>query len=420
MKKILLLGLALCSLQHIAMAGGFKIGLQGQKQIAMGHTGIGFAQDAATLYFNPAGLAFVENQVNFGISAIVPRTQFLDVNTNLRTDAVNQMFTPFSLYANYHIKNTPIAVGLGVYTPFGSGVKYPTDWTGRYVLTNISLQAIYIQPTIAYKLSDNISFGAGLVYALGNMELDKNLPLRSGSINTEATASLEGDANGWGYNLGVYFKAGKNFSGGITYHSRVDMKVDNGNAVFKNIPAAAATSFPNTTFKTELPLPSEAGVGAAYKLNKDLTVAVDLNYTFWNSFQSLGFDYADNTDKLTDDASPRLYENAWAARAGLQWDASPRTTVRAGILYDKTPVANGYVNPELPDNDKAGVAVGFSYWLEDRLSIDASIMYEDVGKRTDLNLETNLHGTFRTKAIIPGVGVNYLFDKKIKKRVNKF
>ncbi len=419
MKKILLMSLALCMMHQVVLAGGFKIGLQGQRQIGMGHTGIGLAQDAATIYFNPAGMSFVDNQISVGVSGIIPRVQFLDANTNLITNAENQFFTPFSLYANYHLKNTPLNVGLGVYTPFGSGVKYPTDWSGRFVLTSINLTNVFLQPSISWKLNDNLSVGGGFVYSLGHVDLNRQIPLSSNGGQVEASGNLEGAASGLGYNLGVYFKTGKVFSGGLTYHSRVDMKVDNGNAVFNNIPAAAASSFPNTTFTTELPLPGEVGLGTAFRINEDLTLALDLNYTFWNSFKSLGFDYADNTDRLTDEASPRNYENAWAARGGLQWDASNRTTIRAGLFYDQTPVQDAFVNPELPDNNKIGAAFGFSYWLEDRLSLDVSLLYEDVAKRQTLNTETQLHGTYRTKVMIPGVGVNYLFGKKIKKRTNR-
>ncbi len=420
MKKIALLAVALAGMYSSAFAGGFKIGLQGQKQIGMAHVGIGLVQDAATVYFNPAGLSFIDNQVNAGVSIIVPRTQFLDANTNISTYAVNQAFSPFSLYASYALPNTPLSVGLGIYTPFGSGIKYPTNWTGRFVLTDISLQAVYFQPTIAYKVSDNLSLGAGFVYSSGGVILEKQIPLQSAGAGAEAGAALDGHANGWGYNLGAYFKAGENFSGGITYHSRVDMKVDDGTASFTNIPTGLAGSFPNTTFDTELPLPSELGVGVAYKLNKDLLLAVDMNYTFWNSFQSLGFDYQDNTDKLTDDVSPRNYENALAVRAGMQWCPTKRLALRTGIFYDQTPVQDEYVNPELPDNDKLGVTLGFSYWLEDRFSIDASLMYEDVARRKTLNTETQIHGTYGTKAIIPGIGLNYLFGKKVEKSVNNF
>jgi len=416
MKKTLLI-LAMVTLAHGATrAGGFKIGLQGQRQIGMAHTGIGLAQDAATVYFNPAGMAFVGNQLSVGVSGIIPRIQFLDANTNQRSDAVNQLFTPFSLYATCQIKNTPLQFGLGVYTPFGSGVEYPTDWSGRYVLTSINLTNVFIQPTISWRLNDYLSVGGGFVYSLGHVDLNRQIPLNSIG-GKEASGNLEGNAQGLGYNLGVYFKPNKRLSLGATYHSRVDMKVDNGTATFTNIPEAAEASFPNTAFTTSLPLPGELGIGGAYRLSKKVTVALDLNYTFWNSFKSLGFDYRDNTDRLTDEVSPRNYENAYAARAGLQWEAGNRSTVRAGLFYDQTPVQDAFVNPELPDNDKAGVSIGYTYWLKDRLSLDVSLLYEDVAKRLTLNTETKLHGTYRTKVMIPGVGINYLFNKRVKRRV---
>lgn len=417
MKKILLLFLSFALISS-SYAGGFKIGLQGQKQIGMGHVGIGYVQDASAIYFNPGALPFVQSQVNVGFSALVPRVQFLESATNIRTDALNQTFTPFSVYGSYNFKNSPFSVGLGVYTPFGSGVKYPTSWVGRFVLTNINLTNVFIQPTVAVKLSDNISFGGGFVYSLGHVTLEKNIPLQVGV--TEGAASLKGQAKGIGYNLGAYFKIDPTFTAGIVYHSRVDMKVDNGTATFTNIPTAVKGNFPNTTFTTELPLPSEIGVGGAYKVTKDYTIAIDVNYTFWNSYQQLGFDYADNTPNLTDDASPRNYKDAVAFRLGMQYEASRRLSVRAGAFFDQTPVQDGYVSPELPDNDKVGLSIGASYWLENRLSIDASLLYEDVLKRSDRNNETQLAGSYKTKVIIPGIGVSYLLNKTVPKRIQKF
>lgn len=401
-----------------AQAGGFKVGLQGQKQIGMAHIGIGFAQDASVIYFNPAAMPFVENQIGFGISALVPRTQFLDARTNISYNAVNQTFTPFSLYANYKIKNTPLNVGLGIYTPFGSGIRYQNDWTGRFVLTNIELQTVFFQPTVACKISDNFSLAASAIYAAGNMLLEKNIPLQT--PNQEGHAALSGKADGWGFSVASFFKLNKAFSGGITYHSKVRMRVDHGSAQFSNIPGSLSSSFPNTTFSSELPLPSELGMGFAHKLHKDFTLALDLNYTFWNSYKYLQFDYADNTSVLTDDPSFRNYENAFAIRFGGQYEVNSRFSLRAGAFYDQTPVQNGYVAPELPDNDKTGFSLGTTIWLENRISLDASLMYEDVARRSDTNIESNLAGTYKTKVIIPGIGINYLFNKKVQNRLKTF
>jgi long-chain fatty acid transport protein len=412
MKKLFLLNLMICS-SFIINAGGFKIGLQGQKQIGMAHVGVGLALDASSIYFNPGALAFTPNNFTIGVTALVPHTQYLDSSTQIKTNTTNQTFTPFELYASYGI-NKKIVVGLGVYTPFGSGVNYPTGWTGRAVLNKISLQAIYFQPTISYKISENLSAGIGFIYSMGNVVLNKDIPLQGIADTVWGNANLSGKASGMGFNTGIYFAKNK-LSAGIAYHSKVAMSVSKGTATFTHIPYTAASYFPNTTFTNSLPLPSELSFGAAYKLNSKLQLAADFNYTFWQSFDSLGFDYAANTLKLTDAKSARLYKNAFAIRIGAQYFANAKTIVRAGFFYDTTPTQVGYVSPELPDANKMGLSTGLSYKINKAFSIDASLLYENVSARGGKNLESNLAGTFATKAVGIGAGICYNFNTKAKK-----
>jgi len=411
MKKLATLFLGCTLLSTPAFSGGFKIALQGQKQTGMGSIGIGFAQDAATIYFNPAGMSFISDQVNVGFTALIPNTSFLERGTNTVYNSEKQVFTPFSFYGSYHLTKK-LAVGLGVYTPFGSGVKYPTDWSGRYVLQQISLQSIFFQPSVSYQVGDILSFGAGFIYAIGNVLLEKDLPLSSGQDHVIANAQLKGKGSGIGMNASAYLKPSDRLSLGVTYHSRVNMNVKDGDATFTNIPSALATSFPATNkFSTELALPSEIGVGFSYKITKELTVAVDFNHTFWRSFDSLGFDYDVNSASLTDAKSPRLYENASCVRFGAQYSAGKYVDIRAGVFFDQTPVKDGYVAPELPDNNKVGLSVGGTFKIVPRLHVDLSLLYENVGYRTQRNIETGLDGSFQTMVLAPGIGINYLLHK---------
>jgi long-chain fatty acid transport protein len=414
MKKVLCFILWLSSFAS-AKAGGFKIGLQGQKQAGMGHAGVGFAQDAATIYFNPAGMSFVGSQFNGGFFALMPSTSFLDKNTNTITEAVNQVFTPFAAYGNFKLSKR-VNFGMGAYTPFGSGVLYPHDWTGRYILHSIDLQTVFLQPTLSLRISDKFSIGGGFVYSFGKVTLEKDLPLQSMANAEMPHAMLDGKGKGTGYNLGAYIKGDKvNF--GITYHSRVTMKVNDGSAVFYNIPTSLAGNFPaGNTFNASLPLPSELAIGSSFKISKRTRAAIDLNYTFWKSFDSLGFDYKINTAALSDAKSPRLYENAYSIKAGLQHNATKNTTLRLGAWYDQTPVKDGYVAPELPDNNKVGLTCGATFKIYERFHIDCSIVYESIAKRTQINKETGLNGTFQTRVIAPGVGITYLFQKRTYKR----
>lgn len=419
-KKVLnLLALCLISTQFV-QAGGFKIGMQGNKQLGIGHTGVGFAQDAGTIYFNPAAMGMVKSQITGSVFALAPTTSFLETNTNTLTEATGQVFTPFSLYGTAKL-GKKINVGLGVYTPFGSGVMYPTEWTGRYILNRINLQTIYIQPTISYKISKMVSIGAGYIFANGNVLLEKDIPLYSSSNTDVANVQLKGKGKGKGYNVGFYLGNQESKLGfGLTYHSKVTMKVTDGDAIFSNIPVALSSSFPaKNKFSSEITMPAELAVGASYKLSKKVTAAVDVQYTYWNSYDSLGFDYKINSASLTDKKSARLYKNAVGIHGGIQAQLLDNFIGRVGAFYDATPIQDGYVSPELPDNNKTGFTLGGTYVWRKNLLLDFSLLYENVPARTQTNIETGLNGTFKTKAIAPGVGITYFFGR-VQKREKSY
>src|SRR4026208_1946223 len=81
-----------------SFAGGFQINLQGQRQIGMGHTGTGYVTDAATIFFNPGGLGWLDTMVNLsiGVSFIIPRTLYLEASPGTYTaEMVHNTGTPF-------------------------------------------------------------------------------------------------------------------------------------------------------------------------------------------------------------------------------------------------------------------------------------------------------------------------------------
>ncbi len=65
MKKILSISL-LSLLATNAFAGGYRISMQGQRQLAMGHTGVAvIGQNAESLFFNPASGTFLKDKWSF-------------------------------------------------------------------------------------------------------------------------------------------------------------------------------------------------------------------------------------------------------------------------------------------------------------------------------------------------------------------
>lgn len=388
-------------------AQGYQVNLQGQVQQGMGGAGTALIQDGAALFYNPGGASFLRgNTVNVGVSPTISKAVFLDKNTNETSNTTSPVSTPFAAYGAFELKDSSkLKLGIAVYTPFGSTVEWENGWSGRYALTRLQLQAIFFQPTVSYKITDKIGIGAGFVYANGKVNLQKDIPVVDNNGNT-GHAELDGKANGFGFNAGIYFKPVEKFSLGLTYRSQVNMKVKKGEATF-TVPSALQTNFPNGEFTASLPLPQVLTLGLAYMPTEKLSFALDINYVGWKAYDTLSFDYENNTTSLIDTKSARMYKNTFAFRAGAQYKIDSHFAARLGLAYGITPVQNGYVTPETPDANRVNYTAGIGYETK-HLKLDASFLFTHL-KRTDTNTETNLSGTFKTNVIAPGISIGYKF-----------
>jgi long-chain fatty acid transport protein len=408
MRKIFFL-LSGLSMSISAMAGGFQVALQGQKQIGRAHIGTPFITDASNIYFNPGALSFLEKKYSFsvGFSPIFSSAAFQNEPLQVQTHTTNAVGTPFSFYGSYKITEK-LAAGIGVYTPFGSGVKWEDDWLGRYLIQSIKLRSIFIQPTVSYAITDKISLGAGFIYSTGSVAMQRALPLPVG--NGTQNVELSAAAAGYGANVGVVFKPSEKYTVGLTYKSGVKMKTSGGTATFNNIPKALATSFPtDNKFEATLPLPQSVNLGAAAKISEKFTLAFEFNWVGWKAYDSLIFDFETNTDALEDSRNPRLYQNTMAIRLGTEYAYSEKFDFRAGIYYDPSPIQEEYFAPETPNCNNVGLSCGLSYRPMERLSIDVSFLQIIGLKRTASYKPSNFEGDYKTSASIPGIGVTYQF-----------
>lgn len=392
----------------ISWSQGYQVNLQGQKQQAMASAGAAFVQDAAILFYNPGGASFLQkSELIIGATPTFGRGKFLDANTNATAETTSPTSFPFAVYGVFGLKKVEkLKFGLAVYTPFGSTIEWEAGWTGRFALTRLELRSIFVQPTVSYKLTDKIGFGAGFIYSTGKVNLQKDIPVL-GADGNYGHAELNGAASGFGFNAGLYFKPTEKLSLGLSYRSQVTMKVDNGEATF-TVPSALAGNFPSGKFSSQLPLPQVLTLGSAYKINEKLDLALDVNFVGWKAYDTLAFDYEKNTASLVDTKSARNYRNTFALRLGGQYKITEHLITRLGVSYGITPVKDGYVTPETPDANRISYTVGLGYQLGEHFMIDASFLFTALD-RTDTNLETNLSGQFRTNVCAPGISFSYKF-----------
>ena len=419
-KTLLLAGGALLAGASAASAGGFQVYLPSQQSIGMGGVGVGLSMEQAAQFLNPGAMAMLRrNGVQLGVSATFARLAFRPASGGEPRQLDNTTVTPFNLYASFGPKEGKFRAGISVYTPFGSTLRYEKGWEGRFSLTEITLRAIYVQPTFAYALTPQLSVGAGLmILTTGSVNLQRAiaLPSAEGSIELDGTTKT-----GFGVNAGIFFKPSDKLSVGVSYRSKIDAKVVGGTVKVVNPIPALQGRFVGDKFDATLPLPATYNIGLGLMPTDKLTIGLDANLTQWSAYRALRFDFSKDGQPAqvgngTFSESKRSYQDALTFRLGGQYKVTDKLALRLGTAFDFSPVKDGYVTPETPDGDRVIGTAGVGYNITENFGVDASFMFQAILKRTQteadlLNNGTTdrVAGTYRTNISIPGIGLRYNF-----------
>lgn len=411
-----LLSLTLMALAGSSMfAGGYRVAIQGQKQLAMGHTGVAVVNSAEVAFFNPAGMAYLDKKFNVsvGANALFANVKFQNSQYNWTAESKN-VGTPFSVYATYKLTDW-LTAGLAVYSPYGSAVDWDKGWEGAHLVNNIDLKAIFVQPTISIRMGDHFSIGGGPIYATGSVEFNRNLQYQGGVLqNSNVTLDAKG-ISAWGYNIGMMVNPCETVRLGLNYRSEIIMEARGGDATYSDVPDYAQALLQDTQFDADLPLPAEVTTGLSIQFTDKWLVAFDYNYTIWSAYKSLDIQFASGSSS----SNPRNYKNSSTYRVGTQYKANDKFTFRAGYYFDESPVQDGYFAPETPRNDSNAFTGGLTYQINEKLGIDASFLYihfdeidNSYNHSTDpITQQPNpdFGGTYKSVVFSPGIGITYGF-----------
>ncbi len=404
MRNIILLMLSSMLVSVTAFAGGYQIRLQGNKQNGFGLVGTPLSWGSSSIFYNPGALSFMKDKIHFevGASAIISNAAFQQSGSSYKAETDNPIGTPFYVYGAVKI-NDLITVGVGVYTPFGSSAKWKDDWSGKFLIQNISLKAIFVQPTVSFNINEKFGVGAGFTYTIGGVEINKAL-----NYGTNSDVNLKTNAKGIGFNIGTFYKASDKLSIGLNYRSKVNMKVDGGDATFK-VPSSLNTLIPaSNKFDAELPLPGNLDFGVAYWVTEDLLIAFELDWVMWSTYDSLSFTFTES-GALLNSSNPRKYKDSFIPRIGVQYNLMENFQLRAGAYYDSSPTNPDYFTPETVSLNTFAYTLGLSYSPIEMMSIDISFL-QLFGQKSKMSYTPdNFTGTYKTITYIPGLGVSLKF-----------
>ncbi|MGE4496717.1 MAG: OmpP1/FadL family transporter [Deferribacterales bacterium] len=414
-RLILIIAAACFILPSAAFASGFAINEQGAKALGMGGAFAAQADDPTAVYYNPAGITQLEGtQVSLGFSFIKPSTEFEGTFTG--NDVSGETEDRTFIIPNFYITtkiNDRLSFGLGSFITFGLGMDWKDDWAGAHLVggKNAEIATYTVNPVIAYKVTNDLSLAAGLVYQKMDVIIGSRTPNFSTWGMPSEDLKLEGDSDAWGWNIAAHYKLGKNWRFGLSYRPEIKHEVE---GTSETDSLLANVSQIKGDFKADITLPAVTYVAAAWS-NGKWTFELDGQYTQWSSYDEL------NPEGLSGiGVKPKNWDDVWAIRFGGQYKLNEMVDLRAGIIRDYSPIPDEWVDPMLPSGDRWLYTLGAGFHFGKSFDLDVAYNYLDDENRkfdneagdmpTSPVTEARMTGDFKnTDAHIFAVNLTYKF-----------
>jgi len=387
------LGLLAGSEAHAAAFALYEQGVSGLGNAYAGAAAV--AEDATTVWWNPAGMSRLGAGKHFAIAGtlIAPSTKFNDRASVKATglpplgdtggDAGDTALVPSLFYAMDI--NPRWNFGLGISVPFGLKTEYTPTWLGRFQGIKSEVKTLNINPAVSWKLSDAASFGFGLNYQRGKIDL---LTAVNPVTAPEGQNKINVDGDAWGFNVGTLFNVTPATRVGIHYRSSLKYKLD-GTTTFSGLPPSPL--FANGNVKLDLKTPDSLAFSGAHKLSDRWDLLADLTWWHWKRIQSLPVvrDSGSTLSTLTFN-----FKDTWRASVGANYKMSEPWTLKLGVAYDQTPVPNAETRSvRLPDGDRYWFSVGAKYQVSRNGALDVGYTFVKA-RNVDINNVQNTATTF--------------------------
>ncbi|MBX8490546.1 outer membrane protein transport protein [Pseudomonas cichorii] len=417
------LGLTAALVSTQLLAGGFARTEQSISGMGIGQAGrASAAEDASTVYGNPAGMARLEGrQITAGVAFIDASTDISHVSGRSSGsndgDMVPFSSVPFGFYTQQLDEHW--AFGFGVYAPFGLSTDYENGFQGRMFASKSDIKVVTLQPTISYAFNDRLSIGFGptLNRIAGTLESDITL---SPAI-PDTHVKVKGDDTALGFNVGVLFNATDTTRVGLTYHSKVDYKLDCHTQVATGAgtpPLLLASNRYDCTLKVTTPESYDFSV--TQELSDAWTLYASATWTGWSRLQDLSLrnqpisaaQGGSLASALTGSIQEGLnWHDTWAYAIGTAYRLNPQWVLRTGLMFDQSPTSNTNRSPRTPTGDRRIFSLGVGYNVTPQLTLDLAYSYlrEESVDVSRANALGSYSATYQSDASLFGVGATYRF-----------
>lgn len=401
------------------------------------------AEDASSLYFNPASMALLaDRQLSVAGHFIRPSAAFSNNASTTATgdplqggegDGGVDALVPNLYYTMAY--SSKLNVGLAVNAPFGLSTKYDDTWVGRYHAVRSELTTVNINPSLSYRLTPQWILGGGLNAQYLKVDLSSAVDFYGVCTSTlpaaacasqglvaqqsDGFATVSGTNWAYGWNLGAIYQHNQATRLAFAYRAGIKQDVD-GSADF-TVPANAAFltsagAFRDSAARASVDLPAVASLSVYHQSNAQLALMADATWTQWGHFHELRVVYANPAQP--DSVTTENWRNSWRLALGGKYQYRNNLALRAGIAYDQSPVPDAeHRTPRMPGNDRKWLSLGLNYVLASDMSVDLGYSHLFVSntpinntlESDAANIQHTLSGTYANAVDIASAQLNWNF-----------
>jgi len=360
------------------------------KNKALAGAGTALPLDSLAASNNPAGMVFIGNRIDAGISFFNPIREYTVEGpaTHLTPGTVesdSDWFIIPSLGVN-RMMNNDASIGLSIYGNGGMNTDYDTatyPGAGSSEPTGVDLSQLFVVATYAKKINAKHAIGISPIFAYQSFEA-QGLGAFSGLSQDSDNLTDNGHDNSYGYGgrIGYLGEVLPGLFLGASYQTKIYMSTyDDYAGLFAE--------------EGDFDIPDNWSAGLAYYATPDLVFAFDVQQIFYSNVNSVGNNFNPaftacnaavtggsqpaNVDECLggDEGVGFGWDDMTIYKFGVQWQSSPEWTWRAGYSYGEQPISDSEVlfNIIAPGVIEQHITAGFTKAIGTAQELTVAVMH---------------------------------------------
>ena len=407
MKSLTALVAAASCAPALAFGLGIRVADQNPEATARGNAFTATADNPSAIYYNPAGIAELEGtRVLLGSYAVA-----LDVD--VRLDAPGRksfgttddrfQFAP-QFFLSWKSTQYPVALGFGIYSPFGFSIAYPDDTPFRSIAHKGRIEYVAFNPVIAWQVNKQLSVAAGVSVNYASTNLER------GVLAVGDEFKFKGDGTSVGFNAGLLWKPHRMHSFGVNYRSASNLEFEGHSRLFYEgfsvptpfgpFPVPGVDQREKAT--ADFDFPQNVVVGYSFRPTEDWNFEFNWDWTDWSTL---------NDVVLHQNSGDVILPFGWKSSAFYEFGVTKKfdhgLRLSAGYIYSENSSPAATFNPIVPDSNRHIFSVGLGQSLAN-LNWDFAYQYAH-GPQRRIDNATAADGTYDFDSHALTLSVGYKF-----------